>query len=380
MENLKVLIVDDEFGIRKGIRKVLKKYTVALEDFDTEMGFDLSEAEDGTTALNALQTREFDLVLLDYKLPDMTGLDILTKIREMNIDVTTIMVTAFASLEVAVSTTKNGAFDFLAKPFSPDELRSVVQKAARSVLVHRHARKLEEEKRKVRFQFISVLVHELKAPLGTIEGYLYLLRDRVLGDELEPYDKYVNRTIERMAGMRKLILDILDLTRLESGQKKRDLASMNIMDVVKDSIEVVSQDADKRGITIDLKAPEEVKMLADSGEMSIIFNNLLTNAVKYNRDNGRVDIEIREKENHIKIAVSDTGIGMSKDEQEKLFTEFTRIKNAKTKNILGSGLGLSILKRLTEMYHGSVKVKSEPDIGTTFKVKLNKAIAELDNQ
>ncbi len=370
MENLRVLIVDDEQGIRRGIRKALRNYTVELSDFDTKVGFDLSEADCGSTALAALEREDFDLMLLDYKLGDMTGLDILTRIKNMPVDVTTIMITAFASLEVAVSTTKNGAYDFLAKPFAPEELKSVIKKAARSVLVHRHAQKLEDEKRKVRFQFISVLVHELKAPLGIIEGYLYLLQDRVLGDDVNAYDKYITRTIDRMAGMRKLIFDILDLTRLESGQKKRELKDLDILDFARDSMEVVSEDARKNNITLNLEAPDQIPFHGDASEMSIIFNNLLTNAVKYNREYGRVDIRLSHKRDVVTIEVQDTGIGMSESEQEQLFTEFTRIKNEKTKNILGSGLGLSILKQLAGFYHGTISVKSEPDVGSTFTLTL----------
>ncbi len=370
MENLRILVVDDESGIRSGICKALQKYTVSLPEFDTEMGFDLAQAADGASALAALEDQAYDMLLLDYKLPDMTGLDILTRIKELEVDITTIMVTAFASLEVAVSTTKNGAFDFLAKPFTPDELKAVIKKAASSVLTHRYAKKLEEERHKVRFQFINVLVHELKAPLGMVESYLYLLRDRILGDEVEPYDKYVNRTIERTAGMRKLILDILDLTRLESGQKNRDLQSVDVVEQARDSIEIVTPEASERGIEINLNAPDKLAMLADSGELSIIFNNLLTNAVKYNRDSGRVDIYVIRADNQVKITVSDTGIGMTEEEQGRLFKEFSRIKNEKTRTILGSGLGLSILKNLAGMYDGSVAVSSVPDEGTTFTVVL----------
>ncbi len=108
----------------------------------------------------------------------------------------------------------------------------------------------------------------------------------------------------------------------------------------------------------------------------MIFNNLVSNAVKYNRDEGKVTIEISEDTEHISLKVSDTGIGMSKDEQKKLFKEFSRIKNEKTADILGSGLGLSILKRLVELYEGHIEVESEPDQGTTFIVSLKKTIEE----
>ncbi len=374
MDDLKVLIVDDELGMRMGARKALKRHRIQVPDLGTDVGLVIDMAEDGAQTFAMLDEQPYDLMLLDYKLPDISGLDILARFKERDIDMLVIMVTAYASLEVAVSATKNGAFDFLAKPFTPDELKGVVDKTARTLLVRRQARRLAEEKRQVRFQFLSVLSHELKAPLAAIEGYLNIMRDHTAGDDLHSYDYMVNRALVRIDGMRKLIFDMLDLTRIESGQKQRDIVLLNLTRQARDSIESVQPQADQRGITIVLHASDEFPMTADMSEIEIIFNNLFTNAVKYNRDNGRVDIWLeRDAENTVILKVRDTGIGMSKEETPKLFGEFVRIKNEKTRNISGSGLGLSTMKKLALLYEGDVKVESEPDVGTTFTVYLKDA-------
>jgi signal transduction histidine kinase len=109
---------------------------------------------------------------------------------------------------------------------------------------------------------------------------------------------------------------------------------------------------------------------ADRGEIEIMLNNLVSNAVKYNRDGGRVDVTLSGGVEGVTMAVKDTGIGMTKEETAKLFGEFVRIKNTKTRNIMGSGLGLSILRKLANMYGGEVTVESQPDVGTTFTVRL----------
>ena len=112
-------------------------------------------------------------------------------------------------------------------------------------------------------------------------------------------------------------------------------------------------------------------MNADSGEIDIILNNLISNAVKYNKTGGSVDICVERKNTDIQMSVRDTGIGMSEEERNQLFQEFTRIKNEKTRNITGSGLGLAILSKITRLYNGKIDVQSEPDKGSVFTVTLN---------
>lgn len=107
-------------------------------------------------------------------------------------------------------------------------------------------------------------------------------------------------------------------------------------------------------------------MDADPNEIEIIFNNLISNAVKYNKTGGRVDIFIQQDKEKVQLRVSDSGIGLSESDKEKLFKDFVRIKNPKTKNITGSGLGLSIVKKIVDMYHGDIEVQSVPDKGSTF--------------
>lgn len=380
MNNLKLLVIDDEPGMRMGAKRALQDFHFKLPDFEEEVGFDVTMAEDGSGGLAAIDNDTPDILLLDHKLPDMQGLDILINITKRNLGILTIMITAYASLEVAISATKNGAFDFLAKPFTPEDLRNTVRKAANQVFLHRKAKKLAEEKRQVRFQFISVLAHELKSPIAAVEGYLRIMEKQMLGKELESYSTMVSRSLRRLNGMQKMILDILDLTRIESGKKKHELSPVNVVEVAEDSIDGVSQDARERGIRLTLHAAEPVIMTADRGDIEIIMNNFTSNAVKYNRDNGQVDLTIKAEDDCVVIVCKDTGIGMSQEEVSRLFGEFVRMKNEKTKDILGSGLGLSIVKKLLTFYDGSVDVDSRPDAGTTFTIRLKSLIPSEDRE
>jgi signal transduction histidine kinase len=244
-----------------------------------------------------------------------------------------------------------------------------VRKAAQSLVHARQARSLAKERQQVRFQFISVLAHELKAPLAAIEGYLDIIRNRTAGDDPGMYDSMLDQCNVRLDGMRKMIMDLLDLTRIESGQKKRDLIEVDINTIAQKSMETIAAQALARNITLSLQADKPVLMYADQNEMEIILNNLISNAVKYNRDNGRVDIAISEQpDGRIKISVTDTGIGISREDAARLFNDFVRIKNSSTRNILGSGLGLSIVKKIAYLYNGHVTVESEPGQGSCFTV------------
>jgi len=371
MEILKILVVDDEPGMRLGVERALRDWKLSVPECEGDIALEVSQASTGTEAMERLRQAPPDVLLLDHMLPGMSGLDVLAKLGEHS-DVLTIMITAYASLETAITATKRGAFDFLAKPFTPGELRSAVQKAARHFFLQRQARRLAEERRAVRFQFLSVLAHELKAPLAAIEGYLHILRDRSAGDDPAAYEGMLDRCLFRAEGMRKLILDLLDLTRIESGTRKRELAQVDFAEVARRAVETVAPEAARRNVAVDLRCDASLPLQADRGELEIILNNLLSNAVKYNRPGGRVDIAVAADEQSLSVEVADTGVGMSAEEAGRLFQDFVRIKNEKTRDILGSGLGLSIVRKLTSLYGGEVSVRSEPEVGSTFRVILRR--------
>lgn len=370
MEQIRTLVVDDELGMRMSVKRALSKFTMTIPDIEGEFGFEIDVAETAEEALAKIEKQRPDLLLLDYKLPGMSGLDLLSQVTPQPHEMLTIMITAYASIETAVVAVKSGAFDFLAKPFTPEEMKKTVTKAARRLILARQVRKLAREKHKVRFQFVSVLGHELKAPLNSVDGYLDIMKNKKLGDDITAYETMVDRCQVRIQGMRKIIHDLLDLTQIESGERERELKAYDLRETVKLAIETALPEAGERKITLNFEAEEPVIFSADPSEIEIIMNNLISNAVKYNKDEGTVDISLKKISDGVQIEVTDSGIGMTEAEASRLFHEFVRIKNEKTRKILGSGLGLTILKKIAQMYHGDVSVKSQPDVGSTFTVVL----------
>lgn len=373
MDTLRVLVTDDEIGMRLGVVRTLRDLVVTVGDVNVDVNFVVDQAESGEEALEKIRQQPPDIMLLDHKMPGMSGLEVLEQLAKTQTEILTIMITAYASIETAVAATKRGAYDFLAKPFTPDELRSTIRKTAAHLILARQARKLTEEKRQVRFEFIRVLGHELKSPLAAVTGYLELMQQRELGGDIGAYEEMLGRSLLRVDGMRKLIDDLLDLTQIESGRKNRKLGPVDVLAVAKSVIDTLHLEADARSIALNFDATGSLSITADARELEMVISNLLSNAIKYNRDGGSVTLTIVGTPTGITIKVADTGIGMTAEEISRLFGEFVRIKTPATTNIPGSGLGLSIVKKLTQLYNGDVRVESEPDRGTTFTVNLNAA-------
>ena len=239
-------------------------------------------------------------------------------------------------------------------------------------MVTYQAERLAKEKRRVRFEFISVLAHELKSPLNAVESYLNILEDPEMAEDREQYSAFIDRCRTRVGYMRKMIEDLLDLTYIESGEKQREIDEVDLSEIAGEAVESHRQSAAEQKVELELHAGEEIRMHADEGEVEIILNNLITNGIKYNREGGRVEIRLSAEEDYVEIVVSDTGIGMTEEETQKLFHDFSRIKNEKTRDILGSGLGLSTVKKIVQLYEGTVDVESVPDEGSTFTVRLQR--------
>jgi two-component system, sensor histidine kinase and response regulator len=368
-EALRVLVTDDEEGMRLGVTRALSGYVARFPELDAEVTYDIGAAESGEEALDRVAAERPDILLLDFKLPGISGMDVLGEVKRLEPPLLTVMITAYASLHTAVEATKSGAFDFLPKPFTPEELRAAVRKATRHLILQRQAQKLAAQQRRARFELTSVLAHELKAPLNAVEGYLATITEGAVSDA-PTIQHVVSRSIVRVQGMRQLILDLLDLTRIEAGIVERTLVGVDLREAAEAAIEAAAPLTNAKGIAVELVGDSPLVVPAVRAELDIVFNNLISNAIKYNREHGKVSVSLSRRGESVEIAVSDTGIGLTQEEVGKLFREFVRIKGPRTRGIEGSGLGLSTVKKVAQLYQGDVSVKSRPDEGSTFTVTL----------
>jgi signal transduction histidine kinase len=372
MAQLKVLVVDDEPGIRSGVARILRSFHVTYPFMDEDYTYEVLEAATGEEGIEIIDHDMPDILLLDNKLPGIQGIEVLEYVRKKGYDIVVAMITSYASLDVAIKAHSDGAVDFIPKPFTPQELKASIEQITKQQYLRRITQKLRVEGRKVRFQFLSVLSHELKAPLNAVEGYLRMMQERQMGETIGEYASAIDRSLQRIDSMRHLIMDLLDFTKVSFERQVEKLQEIDLHEMVSMAVVTVSPYAIHKDIQFIENISGCGKIWADPNDFEIIFNNLISNAVKYNRPGGKVTINVDFNDNDFTLSVEDTGIGMNSEECGMLFEEFSRIKNDKTRSISGSGLGLSIVKKVVELYHGVIKVESVPDQGSLFKVIIPK--------
>jgi two-component system sensor histidine kinase/response regulator len=377
MAVLKVLVIDDEPGIRSGVSRILNSFQVNYPFMDEDYKYEVLEAATGEEGIALIERDKPDILLLDNKLPGIQGIDVLEYVRNKKYDIVVAMITSYASLDVALKAHKFGATDFIPKPFTPQELKSSIENITKQQYLKRITHEMNEEGKRIRYQFLSVLSHELKAPLNAIEGYLRMMEEKQSGDRIEDYATPIERSLQRIQGMRNLIMDLLDLTKIKLERKEEKIVEVRLSNIASNAIVTVRPYAIQMEVSINLGLKSDAVIMADPTDMEIIFNNLVSNSVKYNKRGGRAEIIIDEDDNDVILVFSDTGIGIKETDKENLFSDFVRIKNEKTRNISGSGLGLSIVKQVVELYHGIITVDSVPDVGTTFTVRLPKKATNI---
>ena len=370
MSLLTLLVVDDEPGIRSGTERAMKNFSVCYPFLDDDFTYEIVTAASGEEALEIIDNRPVDIMLLDNKLPGMDGIGVLEYIREKKYDIAVMMITSYASLDLAVKATTIGAHSFMPKPFTPQELRTSVESITKNLFLRRMTREMSEGERQSQLQFLSVLSHELKSPINAVEGYLRIMLEKQAGESVEEYRMMLERSMERLKGMRILITDLIDLTKVEEGKRTRVIERVDLHDVIRSVTDTIEPMARQKRVNIYTDVPEKSFIMANRHEMEIIISNLVSNAVKYNHDEGEVFITLLMESHYYSLIVEDTGIGISQENQGKLFEDFVRIRTSETRNISGSGLGLAIARKMLDLYGGTIDVESEPGKGSRFTVTI----------
>jgi two-component system NtrC family sensor kinase len=229
-----------------------------------------------------------------------------------------------------------------------------------------------KELSQIKTQFVQDISHELRVPLTFIKGYVDLLREGAFGEvrieQLEPLDIIAERT-ERIT---QLVSDMLTLQRLES--EGIGLAQVNLIEIAHVAVDGARAAAQRAGLVIEEEIPNTLPtIVGDPDQLPRVFDNLLSNAIKFSPDGGKVTVRIHEEQDRVNVYISDTGIGISPENLEHLFSRFYRANESEGKHIAGTGLGLSIVKAIVEAHGGHVSVQSQEGQGSTFSFSLPKA-------
>jgi signal transduction histidine kinase len=356
----KVLVVDDEEPIRDSCRQVL-----------TKAGYECHTAVDGIEGLHFAHQVEPDLVLLDLMMPGMDGLSMLEQLLKTHTNVVCIVITGYATIESAVDAMKHGAFDFLPKPFTPDELRVIVTRGLEQRKLLQETAALREEKQRMEQYFISIVAHELRSPLLLVKQYLDLIVGGKMGSVDDTAQEMLSGAHSTLLGLLDIIADWLKLARINAGDIAGGMEDVDVRPVLEGIVEEYKPRADEASVTLRLDFPLPTCMVkAHKESLAVVFRNLVSNAIKYNRPGGTVVLEGTCGDGNLRVDVRDTGLGIPEEEIPFVFEDFFRVKSSQTAEIPGTGLGLSIVKKIVEGHHGSVDVESAVGEGTSFSVFL----------
>jgi signal transduction histidine kinase len=265
-------------------------------------------------------------------------------------------------------------------PFSAKDLELLKTFADQAVIAIQNARLFQEIQDKSRqleianqhkSEFLANMSHELRTPLNAIIGFSEVLIERMFGELNDKQDDYLKDIHASGKHLLSLINDILDLSKIEAGRMELDVETFDVPAALANAMTLVRERAQRHGIALGLEVAAEVgEMRADERKFKQILLNLLTNAVKFTPDGGRVDVRARRADGVLEVAVADTGIGIAPEDQAAVFEEFRQVGRHYTNKQEGTGLGLALTKRFVELHGGTITLVSEPGRGSTFSFTL----------
>ena len=370
-----ILVIDDEMGIREGCQRAL-----------SSRGHKVLLAESAEIGLEILEEQPVALVLLDIMMPGMNGLEALDRIQAMDADAVVIIITGYATVELAIQAIKRGAYDFLSKPFDAATLQLAVDQglerrrfsfeSRRLHQIEEQAQQLSREKvelqrlNQLKSQFTLLVAHELRAPVAAIQSYLKLILEGYVSEER--FTEIIGKAERRAGQQLSLIGDLLDLARITGGAPRdEEVSPVDIIAVLRETRDMMQAAADEKRIALDLQIADDVPQVrASLKHIQQLWTNLLSNGIKYTPDGGQVTVRVGVKDSVITGSVQDTGIGIAEEDLPMIFQDFYRTRNAKEFEQMGTGLGLSIVKAIVEVYGGDIKVESELGVGSTFTFHL----------
>ena len=375
----RILVVDDEKEIRDFLTKALTLVG----------GFKVDIAVDGEEALKKIEQERFDLVLTDLKMPKMDGLQLIKEISQIRPEVLMVLMTGHGTIDSAIKAMKEGASDYITKPFNIDEmilrLRKVLEEKQRFVRMKDYIEQLEKANKElkridqVKSEFVSIASHELRTPLASIKNAIQLILKGKTGEINEAQNKFLTMADRNINRLTNILNNLLDLSRIESGRMNMKFQPVELKNIIELTVASLKPQADEKSINIEMnihQPPPDV--YGDPEKIEQILINLLGNAIKFTPAGGKILISARpfdqeEEMEHgkmVKISIKDTGPGIPQEHLEAIFEKFHQVEDSMHRTTGGTGLGLAITKGLVEAHSGKIWVESELGKGSNFSFTL----------
>jgi len=386
-KKLKIIIIDDSPTDREIIGESLK----AVEEFN----MDIDTAQAGAEGLEKIGEKRFDLIILDYRMPGMSGLDFMNKLREKKIDIPVIMATGEIDTRIAVEVMKVGAYDYLAKDdIFKGGISLVLERTLERYNDKKERQRLEAETKKyahtlekanaqlrkldqMKDDFVSMVSHELRTPLTTMKEFVAIIADEIPGKLTKDQKEYIGIIKENINRLARLIGNLLDISKIEAGRVVLKRALVDITKLVKGVVSTLKPGINEKHI--ELKTLFQVSspgVYVDSDMVVQIFTNLIGNAIKFTPDKGQITVTIIDQDKELECSVADTGIGIAPENIDKVFGKFQQFGRVAGNGSKGTGLGLTISKGLVQGHSGKIWVESELDKGSKFTFTLPRHSAE----
>lgn len=378
-KQFKILIVDDE----PDIAMILKLH---LED----IGYQTVWAENGTAALKLIHSGSYPLVLLDIRMPGISGLEVLKQLQTEYHDTSVIMMTAHGTEDLAVECMKEGAVDYVAKPFKIDDLLNRIERALEHHRMLLANRALEKEKD----DFFYMLSHDLKNPITAAIGSIDIMREGRLGPVNVEQIDYLQSAIESCEEVVTMIDNLLDMHRFETGKMQTRTKPVNPYELLEKAVKRFAPAAQRDGVLLTITPTAHLPEIAvDSTIMDRVLSNLIGNALKYTYEEGRITLTchcVECCELHslripvyaqlpegfanlrcfVRIAIKDSGIGIPPEELAFIFEQYSQAKNSSYSKRGGAGLGLAFCRKAVENFHGCIWAESDGETGSEFIILL----------
>jgi signal transduction histidine kinase len=307
-------------------------------------------------------------------MPGKSGLEVLQEIASTHPNIVKIVITGYSTVSSAVEAMQKGADDFIPKPFTADEIVMTVEKGLkkRRLILEREA--LMREQEIIRRNMISLVSHEMRAPLAATIQYLEVILGGMAGEVSQEATEMIERCVVRLREMLELFGRWLKLATYDPQKSAERFIEVQLSDVATKVLEMRRPEAQKMKIHLSLEAPRELPpVMGSRGALEEVLDNLIGNAVKYNKEGGWVTVRLLEQNQEILVEVADNGIGVPQEHLPRIFDEFYRVDGRRNAPIKGAGLGLAIVKKLVETHGGSIGAESRFGEGTLFRISLPKS-------